>query len=352
MVDEAWIHLGARLSGRALIFLVAKGWEGALREPRRPDAEEGPGLSEREATLVARALRAGRSKLAGNPPGMLLVTAAMPDFPPGFFRLEHPPSCFWVTGSLVKTRARVAVVGSRRATRNGRRFARELARDLAASGIEVWSGLARGVDSSAHEGALEAGRTVAVLGSGLDVVYPEENRDLAARITSAGAVLSEFPPGAPPLRDHFPRRNRLLAAACDALAVIEAGPRSGALSTVNWALSLGMPVLVAPGDPITESCRGSNGLLRAGAEMLLGAGDVLRSLGWEEAAGRGSSGARAGARPGPADPILDLLAVEPLQVDQIASRWAGPGQLGAELVRLELEGRIESLPGGFYARRD
>ena len=214
----------------------------------------------------------------------------------------------------------------------------------------MWSGLARGIDAAAHEGALDAGgegagSTFAVLGSGLDRIYPPEHSRLAARITGRGGLLTEFPPGAPPRAEHFPQRNRILAAAADAVAVVEAGVRSGALITVNWAMALERPVLVAPGDPLQESARGSNLLVEAGAGMLLEAADVLAVLGL-----RVPRRVRAGA-PAAAEghPLLEALAAGEAHVDELAGHWRGNAPVQAELVLLELAGKVQALAGGFYA---
>ncbi|MBI5835630.1 MAG: DNA-protecting protein DprA [Candidatus Eisenbacteria bacterium] len=286
------------------------------------------------------------------------MTAADPEYPERFFRLEQAPAVVWVRGRLEPAARRVALVGARRATRGGRAFARDLAAELAREGVEVWSGLARGVDAAAHEGALEAGRTVAVLGAGLDVVYPPEHAGLLERVCARGAALSEFEPGTQPLPYHFPRRNRLMVAVADAVLVVEAGERSGALTTVNWALAMQVPALVAPGDPTAPSCRGSNQLLRAGATPLLDASDVLAAMGWGSACGRCGTGASDDPAPeslpeggeGPErEWLLRALRREPQHVDELANGGSSAGAVQAELVRLELEGRVEALGGGYYA---
>jgi DNA processing protein len=373
-----WMHLGARLSGRALRFLVDSGLgpEGAARLGGGALARHGFSEKERaalrEALAVVERSRAAAGKASGRvagcgaSPGVeragRVVTAADADYPAGFFRLDLAPAVVWMRGSPggAETR-RVALVGARRATRGGREFARELAALLAARGVEVWSGLARGVDGEAHAGALSGGRTVAVLGCGLDVTYPPEHGALLERVCAGGAALTEFAPGTQPLPAYFPQRNRLLAAAAEAVLVVEAGERSGALTTVNWALQLGTPVLVAPGDPRAESCRGSNQLLRAGATPLLDVSDVQAALGWARAirpsvaeVARGASGRasgpdeRAAVGAAPDHPLLAALGGQALHVDELAGHWPGPGQVAAELVRLELAGRIRPLGQGYY----
>ena len=170
-------------------------------------------------------------------------------------------------------------IGSRRASRPGKEMAGDLARGAAAAGLPVVSGMARGIDQAAHRGALELGKTWAVLGCGLDRCYPPEAEGLARDIAGAGGLLSEFPPGCPPLPFHFPRRNRIIAALARLLVVVEAGERSGALSTVAEALAIGRDLAVVPGSPASPVTRGSNRLLAEGAALLLSADDLLELMG-------------------------------------------------------------------------
>lgn len=175
---------------------------------------------------------------------------------------------------------RVAVVGSRTPTASGHRMAYEIGRDLARAGVVVVSGLARGIDSAAHRGALDGGGvTVAVLGSGIDVVYPRTSRDLALEIPERGAVISEYPPGTPPLPFQFVHRNRLVAGYTQGTLVVEAGKRSGALITAGLALEMGRELWAVPGDPRRPGCLGNNRLLRDGAGFVLDARDILAGLG-------------------------------------------------------------------------
>ncbi len=188
----------------------------------------------------------------------------------------------------------VAIVGSRRATPQGLALARDLAAALVERGAVIVSGLAHGIDAAAHEGALRAGgTTVAVLGCGVDVPYPRRNRDLARRIRERGALVSEYWPGTPPAPWRFPARNRIVAGLAGAVAVVEAGRRSGALITADFALELGRPVLAVPGWPGAVASEGCNALLRAGAALLETAEDVIAEM-----SGRRLARGRAGA-PGP-----------------------------------------------------
>ena len=247
-------------------------------------------------------------------------------WPTGLDDLHDPPVGLFGRGDLpaVLERLRsgpvVAVVGSRRATAQGRAFAHRLAGDLARAGAVVVSGLAHGIDAAAHEGVLDAGGvTVAVLGCGVDVAYPRRHRALAGRIVASGALLSEFWPGTPPAPWRFPARNRIVAGLSGAVAVVEAGERSGALITADFALDLGRPVLAVPGWPGTVASTGCNNLLRAGAALLEHAGDVVGELpgAWRPAAGDGSAAAMPD---GLAGRVYECLAREPLPADLVADR--------------------------------
>ena len=230
----------------------------------------------------------------------------------------------------------VAIVGARTASREGCAFAQRLAGVLAAHGVAVVSGLARGIDAAAHAGALErGGRTVAVLGCGVDRDYPAATAALAARIAERGAVLSEYPPGTPPAPFRFPERNRIVAALADAVVVIEAAGRSGALITARLGMELGRDVLVAPGAPWLDAFTGSNLLLRDGALPLVDAADVLVALGIDPGA------ARAGDPEGPARRVLAALRREPASADVLAARCGIAAVAAAALIaELEAAGHV------------
>ena len=247
-------------------------------------------------------------------------------------------------GVLAEDDASVAVVGSRAATVAGRTLARAMARDLAAWGATVVSGLARGIDTAAHEGALEApGRTVAVLGCGLDRTYPAENERLAGRIAWAGAVVSEFALGTPPLPEHFPRRNRVIAGWSRAVVVVEAASRSGALNTARCAADEGRDVLAVPGHPTQPSSAGTNQLIRDGAGLVRSAVDVAHELGIEPP---------AAAAEGPSDPLLTALAKDaPSTLEELRDRSGlETGALLARLTDLELRDVVRRLPGPLFVR--
>jgi DNA processing protein len=293
-----------------------------------------PRAVEREAeTQLACGRRLGLEAVSLGDVRYPFLLAAIPD----------PPPVLWVRGSVpVLARPAVAIVGSRAATAYGLAMARRLAWDLAAAGTVVVSGLARGVDSAAHAGAIGArGCTIAVLGSGLDRVYPPEHRDLAAEIVRDGAVVSEFPPGVPPLKHHFPLRNRLISGLASAVVVVEAPLKSGALITASSALEQGRDVLVVPGQAGGRN-RGGHQLIRDGAKVVESADDILVEVGVSSSSGPARD----------VDPSLDrLLEVADFTVDDVAQRTGEPAAVVlARLLELELHGKVQRVGGGRFVR--
>jgi DNA processing protein len=279
--------------------------------------------------------------------GVRIVGRDEADYPAWLGRTFDPPLVLFVRGRLVAGEGEraVAVVGARAASPLGQAFARELAAGLAAAGLAVVSGLARGIDCAAHQGALDAsGRTVAVLGSGLDRVYPPENAGLAGRIVHTGAVVSEFPFGTGPWKRNFPRRNRVIAGWGRGVVVVEAGSRSGALGTARLADEEGREVMAVPGHPSFAGAEGANGLLRDGAALVRRASDVLDELHIEPPA----------ARPGraPQDALVAALPRGvPLGVDELAARCGSAvPELLTRLSVLELTGAVRRLPGALFVR--
>ena len=272
--------------------------------------------------------------------GLPLVS---PRYPPRLRRLADPAPLLWVQGSLEALAAPcVAIVGPRAPTEYGRVVARALARALAAAGLTVVSGLARGVDAEAHAGALEAGGlTVAFQACGPDRVYPADHRRLAARIAAGGAVVSELPPGTPPRPAHFPLRNRLISGLSLAVVVVEARERSGSLVTARHAAEQGVDVLAVPGPIDAVTSRGTNRLIRDGARVLLDVRDVLETIGAEArvpppSAGRASAGLSPLARD-----ILSRLARGPEARDTLCRGLRRPPEaLAPALLELELAERI------------
>ncbi|MGE0026971.1 MAG: DNA-processing protein DprA [Thermoleophilia bacterium] len=286
-----------------------------------------------------------------------VTIVGMPDarYPDGLRNLPDPPFCLFLRGDAEAGLARLAegpavgVVGSRRATAAGTALAHRLGGDLARRGAAVVSGLAHGIDAAAHEGALAAGGcTVAVLGCGVDVPYPRRNRELARRVAASGALVSEFWPGTPPAPWRFPARNRIVAGLSGAVAVVEAGVRSGALITADFALELGRPVLAVPGWPGALASEGCNGLLRAGAALLETADDVVAEL--PDAPWRPPGDPEGEVVPdGLAARVHERLALEPMDADALAEALgADPGEVAGALALLEVEGLVVRGEGRRY----
>jgi DNA processing protein len=296
------------------------------------------------ALVRARSMDVARYRLGLAGRGIGCVGADDAGFPAELCELADPPVAVFSRGTLPLEPAarRVAIVGSRRSSDAGLRLARDLARFAAGSGVTVVSGLALGIDAAAHAGALDAGGpTVAVLGCGVDVIYPKTNAGLFRRVEREGLLVSEYPPGTPPAPWRFPARNRLIAALAGTLLVVEARARSGALITADHALDLGRDVLAVPGSPAASGAAGTNGLLKAGAGLVEDAADLAGWLGVAPPA------ARAVSLPADAARALDALAREPADADALAARLGrSPAEVAAAVVRLELEGLIARDAGG------
>ncbi|HEY0970524.1 MAG TPA: DNA-processing protein DprA [Gemmatimonadales bacterium] len=271
-------------------------------------------------------------------------------YPDTLLELPDPPPVLWALGDLrMLHRPLVAIVGTRRATAHGTRAARSLARSLGEAGAAVVSGLALGIDAAAHAGALDTrGGTVAVLGTGVDVVYPRSNAPVRERIVEQGLLISELSPGDAADAGSFPRRNRIIAALSRVTLVVEAPHRSGALITAGHALELGRNVAAVPGPIDVAACAGSNQLLRDGAQVICGADDLLQL-----------AGVRAGRAPCLEPPsgeverhVWEALADGPSDADTLVAATGLPAAAClAALGRLELEGRVESTLTGQIVRR-
>jgi DNA processing protein len=283
--------------------------------------------------------------------GITVYTWDDPEYPRRLKQVDQPPPVIYVRGDLTPLDDfAVAIVGTRRVTGYGRQVAEELAGCLARSGITVVSGLARGVDGVAHEAALKAGgRTFAVLGSGVDVLYPPEHRGLAERIMLQGAVISDYAPATQPDASNFPPRNRIISGLSMAVVVVEAGEESGALITATFAADQGRDVFAVPGNITAPQSKGTNRLIRDGAIPLLKAEDVLEQLRLNQAPQQQQ--ARLAL---PADELeaslVQLLNDEPLHIDEICAR-AGltVDKVSAALVMMELKGMVRGLGAMKYA---
>jgi len=214
-----------------------------------------------------------------NKNGINIVTYQDEYYPAKLINIYDRPPFLYVQGSLIKDDINIAIVGSRIASTYGKYTTEKISRELAGKGLTIVSGLARGIDSAAHRGALFAGgRTIAVLGSGLDVVYPPENKKLFADIIQTGAVISEFPPGTPPRSANFPSRNRIISGISYGVLVVEAGEKSGSLITARLALEQGREVFAVPGSIDASNSRGTNKLIKQGAKLIENADDIVEEI--------------------------------------------------------------------------
>lgn len=339
-------------------------------------------------------LAAARAWLAGAP-GREVLTLGDPAYPPALLQTADPPLLLYLQGPEDRSRAALlaglavpslALVGSRRATAQGRDNARHFAAALVQQGLAVVSGLAQGIDAAAHEGALDASAeraqaatlagpdapgghgapgpwpcTIAVVGTGLDRVYPRQHLALARRVAARGLLLSEYAPGTPALPEHFPQRNRIIAGLSLGTLVVEAAPRSGSLITARLASEAGREVFAVPGSIHAAQSQGCHGLIKQGAKLVETVADIVDELppGWHTGAGT-----PPGARPlapqqtppldpgAETDPLLQALGHDPCTLDALQARTGeATGTLLARLLALELDGRVARLPGGLYQRR-
>jgi DNA processing protein len=291
-------------------------------------------------------------------PSRRLLTLADPAYPPALLQTEDPPLMLYVEGrALAQWPRAVSVVGSRNPTPQGAANAREFARNFAQAGWTVVSGMALGIDGAAHEGALEGASpeqvaTIAVVGTGLDRVYPSQHLQLAHRIAEHGLLVSEYPLGTRPLSENFPQRNRIIAALGQGTLVVEAALRSGSLITARQAAEQGREVFAIPGSIHSPQARGCHELLRQGAKLVETAQDVLEEL----APAARSNSKRQAAAPVPAPPatessLLQALGHDPIGLDALIARTGiSAADLQAQLLELELAGRVARLPGGLFQR--
>lgn len=294
---------------------------------------------------------------AAHKAGAHVLACVEPGYPPALRPLDDAPPLLYVRGNPhLLSRPTIAVVGARNASLGGCRIAREMAAELAAAGMTVVSGMARGIDTAAHEGALNSG-TVAVLAGGVDVVYPPENGRLYDSIAAQGAVLSEMPPGLAPQASHFPRRNRIISGLSLAVVVVEATPRSGSLITARLAAEQGREVLAVPGSPLDPRSHGPNRLIRDGAALVESAADVLEVVAGvlhQPLAEPSRDG--FGAAPPPTGGAAELaearrligtaLGSAPVVVDEIVRQCQlSPSVVAMVLLELDLAGRLERHPG-------
>jgi len=388
---EAWLRMAfAGLpAGRCRSALVH--WNGpeALLQAAR-DGHSGlattPGLTDR---AIERLREAATRDLARQWEAMAthairIVSLESPDYPAPLKAIPDPPPYLFVRGTIVaEDEVAIAIVGTRKITEYGKGVAHKLAADFGQRGVTVVSGLARGIDTAAHRGALDAGgRTIAVTACGLDIVYPSDNRELMAQIEASGTVVSEWPPTVHPESWHFPARNRIISGLAAGVVVVEAAEKSGALITADFALEQGREVFAVPGNIHKVQSRGPHNLIKLGASLVESADDIMsvlnmRSLPFEpslplelpeeKVAGTKKAPIRAGkSLPGKPEPGLDgprpdfspaenriwlVLDVEPRHIDDIAAEAGfSAAETNAALVMLELKGSSRRLPGNLFAR--
>ncbi|HWR21815.1 MAG TPA: DNA-processing protein DprA [Verrucomicrobiae bacterium] len=349
-VGAATFHRLVQGLGSAEAVLTAKA--GAL--------EQVPGISQQVARAIVsfpwrdtldRELRVIEAR------GLGLIRFGDEGYPELLAAIHSPPPILYVRGTIEpKDRVAVAIVGSRQASQYGSAMAEQISGELAERGVTIVSGMARGIDAAAHRSALRAaGRTIAVLGCGLGVTYPPEHAELADQIAEQGALISEFPIFTPPKPGHFPQRNRIISGLARGIVVIEAGLKSGALITANYALEQGREVFAVPGQVTSRSSRGCHQLIKAGAKLTEGWEDI-----WEEIELQTAPGAQVVRDLTPVSRslaqeeilIIDALEAGPMQIDDLIGRTRLPaGQMASLLLSLMLKGMIEELPGKSFAKR-
>ena len=325
----------SRAPGESLVA-----WACRCASPLTPPADA-EAQSEQVRTVAARQLARAASA------GEIALTLADARYPRLLSAIPDPPPVLWLRGQdEALNHPAIALVGSRSATPYGLTMARQLAGQLAAAGATIVSGLARGIDSAAHSAAIAAGgRTVGVLGCGLDRVYPPEHRDLASEMQGRGAIVSEFPMGVPPLAHHFPLRNRIISGLSLAVVVVEAPEKSGALITATAALEQGRDVMVVPGPAAGGRNRGGHLLVRDGAKVVESVDDILSEAG----AGWPSLTLSSTSQQSPE--VGQLPEMTDFSVDDVTERTGEPpGVVLARLLELELAGRIQRVGGGRFTR--
>jgi DNA processing protein len=322
----------------------------------------GPGLATAlalEPPELAAQLRTTLDWLDGGQDGVprQVLHLGDPDYPPALLDTEDPPLMLYVLGRIrLPWPGAIAIVGSRNPTPQGEANARQFGRSLAQAGLTVVSGLALGIDGAAHEGALEGAgpdqlATIAVVGTGLDSVYPRQHEELAGQIAQRGLLVSEYPLGTAPLSANFPRRNRIIAGLSEGTLVVEAALRSGSLITARMAIEQGKDVFAIPGSIHSPQSRGCHELLRQGAKLVESAQDVL-----EELRPGVATSAQATHTPDPVPRgaparLLDALGFDPVGLDALVARTGtSTAELQALLLELELSGHVSRLPGGLFQR--
>jgi len=318
-------------SRSALAPLIGTESLAAIESPRVRDA-------------VARALDWARAE------DHFVITLADESYPRALLEIADPPAVLYAHGRAeLLQRPALAIVGSRNATAQGESNAEHFARALSDAGLTIVSGLALGIDAAAHRGGLAgAASTIAVLGTGVDVVYPNRNAELAAEIARRGLLVSEFALGTPAIAHNFPRRNRLISGLARGCLIVEAAIASGSLITARCAADQGRDVFAIPGSIHSPLAKGCHALIKSGAKLVESAEDVLAELAGFQATARAST---LTAAPEADTGLLAVMGHDPVDVDSLCERAGlSPEEVTSQLLRLELDGRVTALPGGLYQR--
>ncbi len=354
-----WLAWHIILAGQARKFwTIIKHFGTPKAAWHAPDSEFNSLVGARQANnkeMLARRRNCDLSRVAsyldGKEAGVILYEDT--EYPGQLKNIYDPPPALFLCGrTKCLENVSAAMVGARKATPYGLSVAEKLARDLARAGVTVVSGMARGIDAAAHRGALDAGgNTIAVLGCGVDVVYPRENGRLRDGIMQNGLLVSEFPPGTPPDAWHFPVRNRVISGLCKVVVVVEAAERSGALITAHVALEQGRDVMAVPGNITTKLSRGSNELIKQGAAPVLGVGEIVEELGLsliETSLPRQSAG---GLKLNDNETLLlKILNYEAVSLELVVQKSGlAAGEVMSALMFLEVKGLVRQMPGRLYA---
>lgn len=286
-------------------------------------------------------------------PENAVLTLADSAYPPALLDIPDPPLLLYVKGNKALLKApSLAVVGSRNATTQGLRNAENFAYALSETGLTIVSGLALGIDTAAHQGGLRAqGSSIAVIGTGADVVYPARNHTLAHKIAESGCIVSEYPLGTPAMAANFPRRNRIISGLARGVLVIEATAQSGSLITARMAGEQGREIFAIPGSIHSPLSKGCHQLIKQGAKLVESAQDVLEEIRWGKPVNSTVSAATPPQETGETNVLLTAINFEPISVDSLCEQTGlGAAELSAQLLTLEMDGHIERLPNGLYQR--
>ena len=282
--------------------------------------------------------------------GHRLLALDHPDYPEALANIPAPPLLLFVKGRAeLLPKMSVAMVGARNASNHGVQNAEHMAQALSEAGLTIVSGLALGIDAASHAGGLNGdGGTIAVIGTGIDRIYPSRNQQLARRVAEEGCIVSEYPLGTPPTRDNFPRRNRIIAGLARGVLVVEAAAQSGSLITARLAASYGREVYAIPGSIHATLSKGCHRLIREGARLVESAADILSDM---KLLAAGQAGVPSLPDDSFVDRVLDAMGGDPIHAEQLAARLNQPAaELQGQLLALELAGLLERLPGGIFQR--